>query len=92
MQQSLAATPAETAKEETKAAGFFGIKTAASKDKDIIVDTFAKFRSCGIEELKLKALSKQGEHKDLSVFIASKAQIAQAAKKKEQMMRAVMAQ
>ena len=85
--QQQAATASKAAEEEAKAAE--GAK--AANNKDGIVDPFAKFWSCGIEEIKIKAMSKPGEHKDLSCFIASKAQIAEAAKKKEQIMRAVMA-
>jgi hypothetical protein len=40
-----------------------------------MMDAFIKFKSCGIEEIKLKAMSPAEKYKDSSVFIASKAQI-----------------
>lgn len=36
-------------------------------------EAFMKFRSCGIDEIKLKVMSTPEKHKESSVFIASKA-------------------
>ena len=42
------------------------------------IEEFNKFRSCGIEEIKMKIMSKPEKYKDSSVFIANKEQIAKA--------------
>lgn len=42
------------------------------KGDKIAADGFMKFRSCGIEEIKLKAMSEPEKYKDNSVFIANK--------------------
>ena len=46
-------------------------------------DSFVKFRSCGIEEIKLKVFAEPEKHKQTSVFFASKAQIKQAEMRQE---------
>lgn len=53
---------------------------------DPISDAFVRFRSCGIDEIKMKVMAKPAEHKGSSVFIASKEQI-EAAKKRQLQMR-----
>lgn len=49
-------------------------------------EAFMKFRSCGIDEIKLKVMSTPEKHKESSVFIASKAQI-ELAKQRELLQR-----
>ena len=41
-------------------------------------DAFTKFRSCAIDEIKLKVFSEPEKHKETSVFMASREQIERA--------------
>jgi len=49
-------------------------------------DSFIRFRSCGLEEIKMKVMAEPEKYKDNSVFIANKEQI-ERAKARERMLR-----
>lgn len=59
------------------------VETAANTTGE---ENFMRFRSCGIEEIKMKVMAEPGAHKENSVFIANKEQI-ERAKLREKMMR-----
>jgi len=44
-------------------------------EEETTQDSFFKFRSCGIEEIKMKSMGEPGQYREHSVFNASKAQI-----------------
>lgn len=50
-------------------------------------DAFVRFRSCAIEEIKLKIFSEPEKHKDSSVFLASREQIERAQQRERMLMK-----
>ena len=73
---------------QKKPAPKFSKKTGDEEADQIALDAeaFIKFRSCGIDEIKMKIMAEPEAHKDTSVFIASRAQL-EKAKQRERMLR-----
>jgi hypothetical protein len=48
------------------------VSNALDEKASEVVDSFIKFRSCGLEEIKLKVMAEPEKYKENSVFIANK--------------------
>ena len=84
-----AMSQSEPSKEEEGAEDGKKVKKPSNPEDEAqkaLSEAFMKFRSCGIDEIKLKVMSAPEKHKESSVFIASKAQI-ELAKQRELLQR-----